>query len=79
MYVNRPFYLESKLSGHRFVGLMNNNLVIQSQTGEAHQQFKFDDASMTIKSVAQPNKSINIASNGGSTNLDVSPTNDKWW
>jgi hypothetical protein len=58
---------------------MGSNVVINPQTGEANQKFYFHQATMTIKSVAQPNRSLNIASNGGSTNLEINSTQEKWW
>jgi hypothetical protein len=33
-YVNRPFYIESKAGGSRFLSLMGTNVVINPQTGE---------------------------------------------
>jgi hypothetical protein len=78
-YVSRPFYLESKATGHRFVSLMSNNVVIDRKTGEKNQQFQFDQASLTIKSLAMSNKSLKISSNGGGTNLEVDSTSRVWY
>jgi hypothetical protein len=49
-YALRPFYIESKTAGHRFVSMMGRNAVINAQTGEKNQQFMFDPATTTIKS-----------------------------
>jgi hypothetical protein len=35
-YALRPFYLQSELPGARFVSVFNNNIVINSQTGEVN-------------------------------------------
>jgi hypothetical protein len=63
-YVNRPFYIESKTAGHRFMTVMGNNVVISKQTGEANQKFYFDYDTMTIKTQSQANRSLNIQNNG---------------
>jgi hypothetical protein len=73
-YASRPFYIESKAGGNRFLSLMGSNVVINPQTGERNQQFMFDPTTMTIKTLFQNNKSLNIANNGRSTNLEVSNT-----
>jgi hypothetical protein len=70
-YALRPFYIESLAGGGRFVSLMGTNVVINPQTGEVNQKFFFDPTTMTIKTSSMSNKSLNIASNGGSTNLEV--------
>lgn len=78
-YALRPFYIESQAGGNRFVSLMGNNVVINPQTGETNQKFEFDPTTMTIKTLNQGGKSLNIASNGRSTNLEVNSTNGQWW
>jgi hypothetical protein len=58
---------------------MGSNVVISAQTGEANQKFYFDQATKTIKTAAQANRSLDIASNGRSTNLQVGVTSSVWW
>jgi hypothetical protein len=58
---------------------MGNNVVINPQTGEANQRFVFEPNTMTIQTLNQSGKSLNIASNGRSTNLEVNSTNGQWW
>jgi len=58
---------------------MGSNVVISAQTGEANQKFYFDQTTKTIKTAAQANRSLDIASNGGSTNLQVGVTSNVWW
>jgi len=53
---------------------MGSNVVINPQTGEANQKFVFDHTTMTIKTLNMSNKSLNIANNGRSTNLEVNST-----
>jgi hypothetical protein len=78
-YALRPFYIESQAAGKRFVSLMGNNLVINPQTGEVNQRFTFDPTTMSIKTVSQSNRSINVSGNGRSTNLEINSTNGQWW
>jgi hypothetical protein len=78
-YVMRPFYIQSQTAGARFLTLMGSNVVISAQTGEANQKFYFDQTTKTIKTAAQANRSLDIASNGGSTNLQVGVTSNVWW
>ena len=59
-YALRPFYIEALGGGGRFATLMNNNVVITGQTGEKNQQFKFDPATMTIRTEAMSNRSLHI-------------------
>jgi hypothetical protein len=58
---------------------MGSNVVISAQTGEAKQIFYFDQTTKTIKTAAQANRSLDIASNGRSTNLQVGVTSSVWW
>jgi hypothetical protein len=74
-YALRPFYIESQAGGNRFLSLIGSNVVINSQTGEVNQKFIFDPATMTIKTQSQANRSLNVASNGKSTNLEINSTN----
>lgn len=78
-YVMRPFYIQSQTAGARFLTLMGSNVVISAQTGEANQRFYFDQTTKTIKTAAQANRSLDIASNGRSTNLQVGVTSNVWW
>jgi hypothetical protein len=78
-YVNRPFYIESKTAGHRFMTIMGNNVVINKQTGEANQKFYFDYDTMTIKTQSQANRSLDIQSNGSGSNVDIGPSQTVWW
>lgn len=78
-YVRRPFYIESKAGGNRFLSLMGTNVVINSQTGEKNQQFVFEPNTMTIQTLNYSGRSLNIANNGRATNLEVSGTNGQWW
>ena len=78
-YTLRPFYIESQAGGKRFVSLMGTNVVINPQTGETNQKFQFDHKTMTIQTLNFGGRSLNIANNGKSTNLEVNGTNGQWW
>lgn len=61
------------------MSLMSTNVVISAQTGEVNQKFMFDPTTMTIKTMAMANRSLNVASSGRSTNLEVNSTNGQSW
>jgi hypothetical protein len=50
-----------------------------NQGRKRQQTFRFDRTSKTIKSQYHTGYSIDIASNGGSSNLRVTTTNSRWW
>jgi len=79
LYVERPFYVETHLSSHRYLDILGNNLVIKTPNGYATQRWYFDQRTKTIKSVAKANTSWDIQSAGRSTNLQVWSTNSGWW
>jgi hypothetical protein len=57
-----------------------NNLVIRRYVkGRTAQRFWFDNVSKTIKSQHWKNRSMDIQSNGGSSNLRMTTTNSRWW
>lgn len=39
----------------------------------------FDPSTMTIKTLSQSNRSLNVANNGRSVNLEINSTNGQWW
>jgi hypothetical protein len=48
--VERPFYIVSALSSHRYLDLINNrNMVIKTRNGRNTQVWWFDQKSLTIK------------------------------
>jgi len=50
LYVERPFYIVSKLGEHRYLDLLNNrNMVIKTQNGRNTQMWWFDQKSYTIR------------------------------
>ena len=50
LYVERPFYIVSKLAAHRYLDLINNrNMVIKTPNGRSTQVWYFHQQSLTIK------------------------------
>ena len=79
LYVERPFYIISKLSSNRYLDLINNrNMVIKTRNGRSTQTWFFDQKSLTIKT--QYNKqSWDIQSSGRTNNMQIWSTNSGWW
>jgi hypothetical protein len=78
-YVQRPFYIVSALGEHRHLDEINNhNAVIKTRSNRVHQQWWFDQATLTIKS-KRTNYSFNIQSNGAGNKLEYRGTNSNWW
>jgi hypothetical protein len=65
----------------RVVEAVGSNLKLRRYNrGRVRQQtFKFDIKSKTIKSEYHKSYSIDIQSNGKSSNLRVTTTNSRWW
>jgi hypothetical protein len=82
MYINRPFYLVSRLWMKRVVECHGaNNLTINRYTkGKLQQQYYFDQKSKTIRSQLWKNYAMEIQSNGNSNNVRMtSGINSRWW
>jgi hypothetical protein len=78
-YVQRPFYIVSELSSHRYLDLINNrNMVIKTRNGRNTQTWWFDQVSLTVKTKLN-NQSWDITSSGKSSNFQVYSTNSNWW
>jgi len=83
LFVNRPFYIVSKLVMERAVEFVGGgNLVLRTmlygRNGHA-QHFFLDAKTQTIKSNTWKNKSLNIEGNGNSRNLYMRGTNARWF
>ena len=81
-YINRPFYLVSRLPMRRVAECVgHNNVQLKRYTkNRTAQQFYFDQVSKTIRSQQWKNYALEIQSNGGSTNLRMtSSINSRWW
>jgi hypothetical protein len=80
-YVNRPFYLISKLPFGRVAECVGANNVQMKRWRNNYrpQQWYFDGVSKTIKNNNWKSHSLDIQSNGGSTNVRCTTTNSRWW
>jgi hypothetical protein len=79
--MSRPFYIRSRMPMRRVVECISaNNLVIRRYVkNRVAQNFFFDGVSKTIKSQQWKHVSMDITSNGGSSNLRMTTTNSRWW
>jgi len=77
-YVERPFYIQSKLPSGRYLDLVGRDLVIKTRNGRNTQEWYFDNRSKTIKSKSN-NQSIDIRGAGRQNHLQVWTTNSGWW
>jgi hypothetical protein len=74
MYVDRTFYITSRMGQKRYLDLINNrNLVIKTRNGRKTQLWWFDQKTLTIKTRLN-NQSWDIQSNGGSQEMRVYST-----
>jgi hypothetical protein len=64
LYVQRPFYIVSAMTSHRYLEVINNrNMVIKTPNGRNTQVWWFDQISLTIKTKLN-NQSWDIKSAG---------------
>ena len=79
-YINRPFYIMSRMPMRRVVEVVGGrNVVIKQARNRNTQKFTFDQVSKTIKSWAYKHKSFDIQNSGRSSNLQVATTNSRWF
>jgi len=79
LYVERPFYVVSALSSHRYLDLISNrNMVIKTPNGRNTQIWYFHQASLTIRTKYN-NQSWDIKSAGKTNNMQVWSTNSGWF
>jgi hypothetical protein len=69
MYIERPFYIVSKMNSHRYLDLISNrNFVIKTPNGRKTQIWYFDARSLTIKTKLN-NQSWDIKNAGRTRNM----------
>jgi len=80
-HINRPFYMRSRLPFLRVAEChgANNVWLKRWRKNVAAQQWYFDEVSKTIKNNYWKSHSLDIQSNGGSTNIRCTTTNSRWW
>jgi hypothetical protein len=79
LYVERDFYVVSKLPDNRYLDLINNrNMVIKVPNGRKTQVWYFHQQSLTIKTRLN-NQSWDNKSSGRTSNMQIWSTNSGWW
>jgi len=79
LYVERPFYVVSALSAHRYLDLINNrNMVIKTSNGRNTQIWYFHQQSLTIRTKYN-NQSWDIKSSGKTNDMQIWSTNSGWF
>ena len=80
-HINRPFYIRSRLPFQRVIEChgANNVWLKRWRRNVRAQQWYFDEVSKTIKNNNWKSHSLDIQSNGGSTNVRCTTTNSRWW
>jgi hypothetical protein len=81
MHINRPFYLRSRMPMQRVAEChgANNVWLKRWRKNTNAQQWYFDEVSKTIKNNHWKSHSLDIQSNGGSSNIRCTTTNSRWW
>jgi hypothetical protein len=80
LYVERDFYIVSRLRSGRYLDLMpNRRFYLKTRNGQKTQIFWFDQKTLTIKSRNWTSYSWNIRSNGGHKEMEVTTTSSRWW
>jgi hypothetical protein len=81
MHINRPFYIRSRMPMQRVIECHGaNNVWLKRWRKNARaQQWYFDEVSKTIKNNNWKSHSLDIQSNGGSSNIRCTTTNSRWW
>lgn len=79
-YVERPFFIQSRLPMRRVLQVVGSNVVIKTLVRNRNtQKWVFDQKSKTITSLAYRNKCFDIQNSGRSANLHVATINSRWF
>jgi hypothetical protein len=80
-YINRPFYIMSKLPMRRVLDIKGGrNINLQSRVnGKKTQQFTFDEKTKTIQSIGFKGKSLEIQNEGRNGNVQINAVNSRWF
>jgi hypothetical protein len=79
LYVERDFYVVSKLPDGRYLDLPDNrNMAIKVKNGRRQQVWYFHQQSLTIRT-RYNNQSWDIRSSGRTEDMQVWSTNSGWW
>jgi hypothetical protein len=77
MYVDRTFFIISRMGGRRYMDILGRNIVIKTRNGRKTQKWYFHQQSLSVRSRSN-NQSFDIVSSGKGKNLQVSSTNSRW-
>lgn len=78
LYVERAFHVVSALGSHRYMDLINNQMVIKTPNGFKTQVWYFDQDSKTIRSTSN-GRSWDIKNAGASRDMQVWATHSQWF
>jgi len=80
-HINRPFYIRSRMPMQRVAEChgANNVWLKRWRKNVAAQQWYFDEVSKTLKNNYWKSHSLDIQSNGNSSNVRCTTTNSRWW
>jgi hypothetical protein len=80
-YIGRAFYIRSRMPMKRVAEAVSVNIRLRRwNKGRSRQQtYTFDRVTKTVKSEYYKSYSLDITSNGRSSNLRVTTTNSRWW
>jgi hypothetical protein len=79
LYVERDFYIVSKLQSGRFLEVPDNrNMMIKTRNGRRQQVWYFHQQSLTIRT-RYNNQSFDIRSSGKTNDMQIWSTNSGWW
>jgi hypothetical protein len=79
LYVERPFYIISRMGKGRYLDLINNrNMVIKTRNGRKTQIWWFDQKTLTIKTKLN-SQSFDIKNSGKTNEMQVWSTSSNWF
>jgi hypothetical protein len=80
-HINRPFYIRSRMPMQRVIECpgANNVWLKRWRRNTSAQQWYLGEVSNTLKNNNLRSHSLDIQSNGGSTNIRCTNTNSRWW
>jgi hypothetical protein len=78
LYVERSFYIISRMGRGRYLDLIGRDFVIKTSNGRNTQQWYFHQQSLTIRSKSN-NQSWDIKNAGKTRWMQVYKTNSGWW
>jgi hypothetical protein len=78
LYVERDFYIVSRMRAGRYLDLIGRDFVIKTRNGRNTQKWYFHQKTLTIRSKSN-NQSWDIKNSGKTTHMQVWSTSSRWW